>query len=1179
MPPDHPVRTRIAADLDTNVLVEAGAGSGKTHSLAERMAAGIARGRYDVDHMAAVTFTRKAAAELRGRFQAALEQRLVRASGDEGMRLTRALSGLERFFAGTIHAFCARLIRERPVESQIAPGFVELDEVDDGLRRDRAWHDYVVRESARGSPALLELRGAGVRPGDLDQAFAVMCEHADVCFDAGDAEPPDPTAAWTALDRFWASLSAEAPTPIDAATKCKVQRLMFTFPHKAQVARRQRPADLARLLEDWRRVDITKKWWGNRGRYGNHVAERAAAELQRFQQDIVVPFLQDWRAWLYRVSMTLLGDARRFYAAERRRHNIVNYVDLLMVAARLLRERHDVRHSLQQKYRWLFVDEFQDTDPLQAEVFMLLAADGDGADWMTVPLRPGALFVVGDPKQSIYRFRRADIDVYNLVQRRLTAGGGEVLTLTANFRSRPPLCEFANRVFSKRFPESPTPHAPRFERLEPVRPPEGPAACLCTLTLPAREVDDPAAWEADRIAAWIQGEVDQGRRRYGDVLVLTRTRGRLGVYGSRLEAAGIPVEVSGAGMFGGSPEVAAVHALLNALADPLDGVGLVGVLRGPLFGISDADLFRYRRAGGRFDLATPLPEPEGSRGDSHDDAFGPALGAMRQLQRLLRRTRQFPLGAVLDLVLEETGLLALAATTPGGAAAGDLLQAIDRVRHVAETGGGLADAADALSEDAREASDVETRPLEPGRRDVVRVMNLHRAKGLEAEVVFLADPSHGGRTDADVHIVRAGDGARGWLQVTRRRETSWSDLVIAQPRGWAEHEAAEKRYLVAEQERLLYVAATRARELLVVGRCAARKETHPWAVLDPFLTDVPELPVASPGTHDALSPTPRRDVSPLAETAAMDRLAARHAVVMAPSWAVASATEDGQFLARAHRIRRSLVQELAADAGLCPSEPAEPRSDAHVVAAPGPTVAEDPTASLLPGQPGHRADAGAAWGSLIHGLLEFVMRHPDASHDDLARLARWLIVEHPDLRSLVPQAITTVDAVRRASFWAEAQASGAVQVEVPFATAHAAARTPTPAVTRPDRPSDTLQARAASRRRSRASMVTDGQPSLLDLLSEQPPEPATGKGVSSGSSPAPPLLVLRGVIDLVYHVAEGWHIVDYKTDDVVADAGELVARYGGQVARYAGAWAAATGEPVVAAALFSTRRLQLVEVR
>src|SRR5829696_6743799 len=163
---DRESRLRIHEDLLANILVEAGAGSGKTQMLAERMAAGVASGVYQVEQMAAVTFTRKAASELRGRFHIALERLLQPGpkaqalDAESAARVHRALSNLERFFAGTIHAFCARLLRERPVESGVAPGFSELDEVQDLELRNRAWRDFMTSARAAGDPDMLALMAA-----------------------------------------------------------------------------------------------------------------------------------------------------------------------------------------------------------------------------------------------------------------------------------------------------------------------------------------------------------------------------------------------------------------------------------------------------------------------------------------------------------------------------------------------------------------------------------------------------------------------------------------------------------------------------------------------------------------------------------------------------------------------------------------------------------------------------------------------------------------------------------------------------------------------------------------------------------------------------------------------------------------------------------------------------------
>ena len=202
-----------------------------------------------------------------------------------------------------------------------------------------------------------------------------------------------------------------------------------------------------------------------------------------------------------------------------------------------------------------------------------------------------------------------------------------------------------------------------------------------------------------------------------------------------------------------------------------------------------------------------------------------------------------PAAGALERILEASGYLALAATTPGGVDAGDVLHAVDRVRQVVETGGSLADAADALEADREATSEVESLPLEPGRTDVVRLMNLHKAKGLEANVVFLADPAGGVKARADVHIERDGLQARGWLKIVRKSDTSWAETLLGQHADWDTHEQAELPYVEAEEDRLLYVAATRAREMLVVSRWADKPDDGAWGKLNAFLGKARELSV------------------------------------------------------------------------------------------------------------------------------------------------------------------------------------------------------------------------------------------------------------------------------------------------------------------------------------------------
>nr|MBP7570108.1 UvrD-helicase domain-containing protein [Acidobacteriota bacterium] len=554
-PSDQPTRDRIVSDFGRNFLVEAGAGSGKTYSLAMRMAAGVERGVFEVDGMAAVTFTRKAAAELRGRFQEALEDRLRCAPGDdERRRLRGALDGIERLFAGTIHAFCAHLLRERPVDAQVAPGFEELGDADNVLLRKQAWRDFLVERRAAGWRPLLDLFEAGVRPWELDGGIASVCEHEDVEFDMGSGEPPEAAPVWKEVDRFWARLEALAPPEFPEETTCPLQRRFDEYDGRIRLARRDRVASLAEFCKAWKR-DVVQKHWAGRGK-------QVKALVDDFTSTVVEPFLEAWRARVHHLAMIVLADARASYAEVRRRRNVVNYVDLLRVTARMLRERRAVRRALQAKYRWLFIDEFQDTDPIQAEIFLMLAAaeaasagNGDGGtavDPFALPLRPGSLFVVGDPKQSIFRFRRADIDIYNRVGDRIVETGGERLLLTANFRSLPGVCALANQVFPPLFGKLILPWSPPFQPLHPVRPEADgvPGPAVAKLTLPeAKKAPEATRQEAAAIARYIKGEMAAGRRKAGDFLVLTRFRPRLAEYVAALDALDVPVEVSGAGFF------------------------------------------------------------------------------------------------------------------------------------------------------------------------------------------------------------------------------------------------------------------------------------------------------------------------------------------------------------------------------------------------------------------------------------------------------------------------------------------------------------------------------------------------------------------------------------------------------------------------------------------------------
>ena len=994
---DQDSQEAIERDLDVNMLVEAGAGSGKTQSLAARMAAGVLSGRYRVDQMAAVTFTRKAAAELRGRFQQELEKHLERET-DAARRgwAQEALSRLERLFAGTIHSFCAHLLRERPVEAGLAPGFTELDDIGAMESRQHLWREFIAVQRAQASPLLPALRDAGVRAGDLDNAFATVCTFDEVDFPPGNVPPPDPTFTWAALDRFWQQLEPLLPHEIPHDTTCNVQKKAHDLQWKIEITRRDRPADLVDLVTPWEGTfRITMKRWED-GATDTHQLRDDIDGMLADLRAVIEPFVQAWRQYVYRLAMTLMVEGRDFARDHRYRALTLEYEDLLQCAARVLRENLPVRYALQQKYQWLFVDEFQDTDPIQAEVITWLASDGrGGTDWTAAALRPGALFIVGDPKQSIFRFRRADIETYDRVREVVERSGGTVVPLETNFRSAPVLCDWANDVFKGVFPESATPQQPQFQPLEPAplsvkgrkRKARGAAAGtgLRTLTAPATctNVADVVAHDSVAIARVIRSQIDAGIRQPGDFLVLTWKKGHLGDYAKAMDAQQLPVEVSGAGAFGDSEHVHVLATLLRLLSDPDDELEAVGVLRGPLFGVSDVDLFEHRNSGGSF-MFTTVP-PGGDASQPSTSAVIQALGSLHSMYRL---TRSLSAPAAVECILEQTGLFALAvADTPGGAEAGNVLQALDRVRRVTVEGGTLADAADVLEADV-ESNEVESLPLEPGRTDVVRLMNLHKAKGLEAPVVFLADPCSGFSPKADVRILRDGESAIGYLKIERKKAGSFHGKLLGLPAGWDAHEAAELTFVAAEHERLRYVAATRARDLLVVSRWGKPNVQHgPWLPFDSHLASVDELEVPTTiveTSHISIDLSPEK-------------------------------TEEADL---------SRVRRLVKGAELSFTTRSVTGTTHDVV------IREEDSARLLRGPA-----TGMKWGDLVHKLLEYAATTGQPERKQIERLAKWLTLGKPELQSVINEALAAVEQVMTSDMWRRAMDADERHTEVPFSYA------------------------------------------------------------------------------------------------------------------------------------------------
>ena len=1104
VPPDQDRRELIISELDKNMLVEAAAGTGKTTSLVGRMAALLGTGECkDIRTMAAVTFTRKAAAELGGRFQIQLEKAVREARGQEKKNLERALASIEQCFIGTIHSFCARILRERPVEAKVDPAFEEIDEVADARLRREAWNEYVARLMVHDSDGILGgLDQLGLRLGDLESTFLRFADFPDVDdwpAPGKDLKPSDLEEAAERVLGYVAHMEALAPRlPREWGNDGlipKFKRLPRIVSHYDDL---RQPSQLMEVLDHFGRKDgIVQKEWIKEGAFTREEAKREKERWEDFRKEVAEPLIRDWYEYRYEMILRLMFEAREVYDELRHGRGQVNFQDLLMKAADLLRCNPHVREYYRGRFTHLLVDEFQDTDPIQAQVMMLLTAtDSKERDWRKCKPFPGSLFIVGDPKQSIYRFRRADIVTYNEVKRIVCGGGsgggkGLLTQLSTNFRSTGEIIEWVNGVFEPResksdeylekalrFPEAYSDESPDYVSLVSWRGygNAGQIEGVHKLSIPGEcsNKQEAVTYEADRIARTIRyaldvrmkvsrtrQEIQEGKPDQldpSDFMIITRNRGNLSIYAQRLQEYGVPHQVTGGSALNQVDELKLLYNCLMAVIRRDDPVSLVASLRGELFGISDADLYAYKRAGGRFSYDATIPE-----GISKEIAlaFQDTFARMKRYAKWLSR---LPPVTALEKIVADLGLMVLAGSHDGGdVEAGSLAKALEILRGAQREMWSTAQVVQHLGKlvDMEESYDgISARSEE---KPSVRIMNLHKAKGLEAPVVFLADPSGEFDHGVDLHIDRSGDRILGYMAVYGKKGRHRASR-LAQPQGWEILAEKEKRFQRAEDLRLRYVAATRAGSAMIVTQREKNNHSNPWQYFAQYVPWGKEI--VDPGPQSATA-RELRSISPEEVSEARENILMRLVEAERPTYRALGAKEYALSLVgegRNGEFGEQVAPELIPEVVYHPDD----------------------------------GEGGMEWGEVIHLLLQLAMENPRA---DLLGTAINTLAERDLDPDLAEAAVEMVGSVMGSAIWKRALQGEQRLTEVPFQV----------------------------------------------LLEKGEPLPT----------------LVRGSIDLVFKENGGWVLVDYKTDSPEGKGlGGLVEKYGPQVRLYARAWEVCTGESV-----------------
>lgn len=805
---------REAVEGREDLIVTAGAGTGKTRTLVARYL-GLLEAGLPLRGILAITFTRKAAREMRNRLRQEIGQWLAAAPVEQRPFWQSCYADLDTAYIGTIHSLCSRILRAHPAEAAIDPLFETLDESDAAILKNQVI-DNTLRWAADDnrfrelfhimgvSNVILYLNGLIAAPQEAMAAWQAM----------GD----DPLAHWqvaceSMFQRFW--LHDETQALFDNlrlldrdgyinAAEAKGDKLAGPLRALLQ-ARRQ--IDGCRARGDWAGVCTTlavlKGNMPNVGRTANWPAMPAAKDVVKALKARYAAQIEPWFAkadWAADQQVAaLLPALRRLFEQAIRAYNhakvergSVDYDDLERRTLELLQGHPEIAAAWRARIQALLVDEFQDTNQRQRQLVDLLT-QGEAN-----------LFVVGDAKQSIYRFRGADVTVFRATQQEIVANQGRHLRLQRTYRAHYALVAKLNRLLEPMLDvESDAPYAVPFEPLQAAKaePPAGLRPPYIEMVVGVGENADQGRQVAAQALVERLAELGSGGVPFGHMALLFRASTTFYYYEDALEAAGIPfVTVAGRGFFD-RPEIRDLLNGLQALADPSNDVAMAGLLRSPGIGLTDEALFRLRWSA----QDEPVPFWQALRDAVHaldDSEQAVATWTRETLEPLHQVVGRLPIATVLKRLLDTTNYRAILQRQGNQRA----LRNVDKL--LADAHQSQAIHVGAFLDYIRVRRDVATRegeaPVEA--EGAAQLMTIHQAKGLEFPVVVMADLNRGNGGGGQGLLLSP---KWGWLLPLKVEDNHGLAYGMAQ-----QEEAAME---AAESARLFYVAATRAAGKLILS--------------------------------------------------------------------------------------------------------------------------------------------------------------------------------------------------------------------------------------------------------------------------------------------------------------------------------------------------------------------------
>ena len=878
---DTQSRNRIISEIGQNFFVEAGAGSGKTAMLVNRMVAMVEAG-LDISRICAITFTKAAAGEFYDRFQKLLIERSSPAltRGDvsrPGMlpepadvtmeRCSKALRNIDLCFMGTIDSFCSMVLSEHPSEAGIPSDASIVSDEDAATVYKQQYVRICGGEYGEELQSLAKAFQALHRNAQdvFVQGISFVMNNRNVHFNFNEASAVD-------VDRNFASEKREMVN----AVKCLLghHELKYDKEAKSRAAWDQ-IGDIYKNIRGRWSSSFTNLMYGIKALKDLRLIPEAMNHYAVSLGPVFVPggrqgkwlectagqeggLLWKLQKFQYDVSMTFLIRSIPVMEQALREKGKLTFFDYLYYLRNMLKRDAEADGKLiryiYDRHSYFLIDEFQDTNPLQAEVFFYLTAERPVPQWSACVPRPGSLFIVGDPKQSIYRFRSADVTSFLKVKRLFEKNGGSILNLSRNFRSTRTLCEYFNRVFTALLPEE-TENQSRFEVIPLTEPAEKEFQGVYTYKAYTgkAEEDHPDMTDPVRIADIIERIVGNERFRirdgkekelrpvrYSDFMVITYGKRKLGPIMAELDLRNIPSKVEGDVPFAANQALYELSLIYSAAADADDSLSLYGALTGGLIALTKEDILLFKSCGGAVSL----------RADFDKDACSneAALRVAVQIDRLKElhaKAKGLSPAALYSEIMDGYRLYQKAPAENLEV----VYYALELIRNAERSGlvVSLKDGAAYIRELIAGASGEERCLSLTADKDCVHMANLHKVKGLEAPIVILAAAGNS-TSSGSCRMIHEDDGSEGYIfsLESERDENGRSKIWFSTP-DYPDEKAAETEALRAEGQRLDYVAATRARNALILCssvRVIKGKESinSKWSpIMEPGLPDIFEI--------------------------------------------------------------------------------------------------------------------------------------------------------------------------------------------------------------------------------------------------------------------------------------------------------------------------------------------------